>query len=110
MAGLFRRGGRTDRFSSRVIDEENGFNHEKSLNHEDPPKEESFASGGLCTAGRNGESHDSGTMLAAPITASEVVLDVLERIMSQNAKKTTMTRSAVLRWGISIFARALSQL
>lgn len=89
------------------MEEENGFSHFKSLNQEAFPNDESFISGGLCTAGRNGEylllRHDPGTMLAAPTTASEVTLGVVDRVMSKSTKKTMMTISAVLRWGISIF-------
>ena len=49
-----RSGGRTERFSSSVIDEENGLSHFQSLNHFASPLVLFFWTGGSCAADRKG--------------------------------------------------------
>lgn len=54
MGGLCRRGGRTERFSSAVMEEEKGLSQFQSLNHLASPSVLFSCSGGSCTAWRNG--------------------------------------------------------
>lgn len=109
MKGRFGSGGSTDRFSSSVIDDENGLIQVKSLNHFDSPLVEFFCSGGLCAEGRkygrwkSPKDGSFGRYFDAPDSSPAVAesgVEDDENITNNKATKITMVTSAVLRWGI----------
>ena len=109
MNGRIGRGGSTDRFSSSVMDEENGLIHLKSLSHFDSPLVEFFCSAGLCTDGRKygrlkplkdgSFSRYLETTDSSP-SADGSRFEDGENINNNKATKTIMVNRAVVRWGI----------
>ena len=107
MNGRCLRGGRTERLSSRVMEDEKGLSHDQSLNHLDSPLVLlGCGSGGVCTVGwkdgrcRSLNEGSFGTYLAGPETSSpeeESETGEEEKMTKTRATKTMMVIRAVLR-------------